>query len=196
MALDPNVMRRLNQAVESLPEGLRDHVRRVEAEALRLADKHGVDPERARVAALGHDLARAAGPDELLSLAAAWGPEPDDVERAAPILLHGPLSAYILRNHYHVDDEEVLAAAAWHTTARAGMSKLEKLLFIADKVEDDKVARQPGWRAVKELSETDLDAAVLRFLDVHIGRCLETGWRIHPRSVAARNELLGERPSP
>src|SRR3990172_7348793 len=97
-----DVVRRLRQAVEAMPEGLREHVLRVEQEALALAAAHGVDLERARVAALGHDLARAASEDELLALARGWGIEPDDVERGAPILLHGPLGARILRKHYHV----------------------------------------------------------------------------------------------
>ncbi len=173
-----------------MPNGLRDHVRRVEDEALRLAVAHGVDPDRARIAALGHDLARAASPSDLLALAALYGIEPDDVERAAPILLHGPVGAVILARHYHVDDAEVLDAARWHTTARPGMSVLEKVLFLADKVEEDKVRRRPAWAEVRDLTASELDAALLRFLDLQIEYALEKRWQIHPRTVLARNELL------
>ena len=61
----------LEGAVAELPRGLRDHVLRVVAEARRLAKRHGVDEERAEVAALGHDLLRAHRPAELLRLAEA-----------------------------------------------------------------------------------------------------------------------------
>ncbi len=188
--MDANVLRRLGQAVEAMPQGLRDHVRRVDDEALRLADAHGVDRERARIAALGHDLARAANPSDLLALASLYGIDPDNVERAAPILLHGAIGAAILAKHYHVDDTEVLDAARWHTTARPGMSVLEKVLFLADKVEEDKVRRRPAWAEVRELAAIDLNAALLRFLDLQIEYALEKRWQIHPRTVLARNELL------
>jgi len=185
-----DVEARLRRAVERLPEGLAEHVFRVEAAAVRLAEAHGVDPERARIAALGHDLARAETPEALLRLAVDSGIEPDETERGAPILLHGPVAARTLEMDYGLTDGEVLAAAAYHTTARAGMSRLEKIIFLADKVEEDKVRRRPEWAEVKDLAAMDLDAALLRFLDLQIERALSKGWRIHPRTVAARNELL------
>ncbi len=178
---------RLRAAVDSLPAGLRDHVLRVETEAVALAERQGIDPYRARVAALGHDLLRAERPERLLQLA---GVQADEVEQAAPILLHGPLAARLLRDHYDVDDEEALLAAARHTTAAPGMSMLEKVLFLADKVEEDKLRRRPQWREVRDLAQRDLDAALLRFLGLQIEYAIERGWRIHPRTILARNELL------
>jgi len=194
----PNLESRLREAVEALPMGLRDHVLRVEVEAVRLANKHGVDRERARLAALGHDLVRHKTAAELLALAIEHDLETNDVERAAPILIHGPLAARILATAYGLHDAEVLAAVDCHTTARAGMSPLEKVLFIADKVEPEKIERNPSWREVRDLAETDpstgsgqgLDRALLRWLDLHLEEAVRHAWPLHPRSVEARNELL------
>jgi predicted HD superfamily hydrolase involved in NAD metabolism len=153
---------------------LREHVLRVEAEALALAEKHGVDAQRAVIAALGHDLVRHVKGAELLALAEAYGLTPDAIETASPVLVHGPVAARMLARDYGLVDAEVLAGIDCHTTARAGMTALEKVLFVADKVEPGKLAHEPALGEVKELSAESLDAAVLKY----------------PRSLEARNELL------
>jgi predicted HD superfamily hydrolase involved in NAD metabolism len=184
------LLARLRAAVESMPSGLRDHVLRVEVEALRLAGRHGLDATRLRIAALGHDLARAEPDTRLLELAAAYGIEANSVEIASPILLHGLMGARILARDYGYSDSEVLDAVACHTTARPDMSALEKVLFIADKVEPAKVARKPALEEVRRLADSGLDAALLCFLDLHLIEAVARGWQVHPGTVAARNQLL------
>lgn len=182
--------RALRETVGGLPAGLRGHVLRVVDEACRLARRHGVDEERAALAALGHDILRARPPSDLLALAASMGVQPDPLEQAAPILLHGPLAARLMAERYGVADPDVLAAAAWHTTARAGMTPLEKVLFLADKVEPGKSRRSRARMAVRVLAEDDLNAALLMWLDQGLARSLRRRWALHPATVAARNELL------
>ncbi len=180
----------LREHIEGLPGGLRRHIEAVAAEARRLARLHGVDEERAALAAWTHDIVRATEPEELLRLARELGLNPNEVEEAAPILLHGPVAARLLGSRYGVEDEEVLAVARWHSTGRAGMSALEKVLFLADKVEPGKVAGRPDLEEVRRLAETDLDGAVLRYLDLQLVEAVRQGWPLHPDAVAARNELL------
>lgn len=182
--------RALRETVGGLPAGLRGHVLRVVDEACRLARRHGVDEERAALAALGHDILRARPPSDLLALAASMGVQPDPLEQAAPILLHGPLAARLMGERYGVADPDVLAAAAWHTTARPGMTPLEKVLFLADKVEPGKSRRSRARMAVRVLAEDDLNAALLMWLDQGLARSLRRRWALHPATVAARNELL------
>ncbi|MCH8026227.1 MAG: bis(5'-nucleosyl)-tetraphosphatase (symmetrical) YqeK [Chloroflexi bacterium] len=183
----------LEAAVAELPAGLRDHVLRVVAEARRLARIHGVDEERAVLAALGHDLARGKGPAELLELAKEAGIEPSFIERAEPILLHGGVSAWLMAERYGVADEEVLAAARYHTTARAGMAAIERLLYVADKIEPQKAQSDAALADAKRLADASLTDAMRRLLDRQVARALERGWPLHPDTVAARNELLPAR---
>ncbi|HEU0075901.1 MAG TPA: bis(5'-nucleosyl)-tetraphosphatase (symmetrical) YqeK [Dehalococcoidia bacterium] len=180
---------RLRVAVAELPDGLRAHIERVEAEAARLARLHGVDEDRARLAALGHDLVRHKGGAELLELATAYGLTPDEVERASPILVHGPVAAAMLLQDYGVEDADLVLGVDCHTTARAGMTALENVLFVADKVEPHKLMRDAALSEVKDLAEGDLDAGVLRYLDHYLDEAVRRGWRVHPRSVEARAEL-------
>ena len=67
MATVPGIAVRLRTAVEALPPKLRDHIRRVETEAMALSRLYGQDPERASIAALGHDLVRHKKDEEMLA---------------------------------------------------------------------------------------------------------------------------------
>jgi predicted HD superfamily hydrolase involved in NAD metabolism len=180
----------LKAHVEVLPRGLRRHIEGVVAEARRLARLHGVDEERAELVAWAHDVARANRPGELLRLARELGLSPSEVEEAAPVLLHGPVAARLLASRFGIEDKEVLAVARWHTTARAGMSALEKVLFLADKVEPGKSAGRADLEEVRLLAETDLDGAVLRYLDLQLLEAVRRGFALHADTVAARNELI------
>jgi nicotinate-nucleotide adenylyltransferase len=181
---------RLREAVSELPAGLQAHIERVEEEAVRLAALHGVEEERARLAALGHDLVRHKDGSTLLRLAEEYGLKPDEVEREAPILVHGPVAAAKLLHDYGVEDADLVLAVDGHTTARTGMSPLENVLFVADKVEPHKLAREPALEEVKARAEVDLDAAVLRYLEFNAGQAAMRGWQIHPRSMEARADLV------
>lgn len=190
MTVPDSIIFRLRGAVDRMPDGLRDHVVRVEFEAVALARRYGVDLDRVRLAVLGHDLARAESFERLFELCGEHGIVPDEVERMEPVLLHGPVAGSILKSEYGIDDVEVLAAATFHTTARPGMSRLEKVLFLADKIEEEKVRRRPEWARVRDLAPADLDAALRCFFDLHIEEAIARGWHLHPRTVTARNELL------
>jgi len=180
----------LEQAVDALPGGLREHVLRVVEEATRLARLHGIDEERAAIAALGHDLARGCSPAELLREAEALGIEAGPIERAEPILLHGPIGARWMAARYGIDDAEALAAARYHTTARAGMTALERLLFVADKIERYKAGRDAALAKARELADESLERAMRVILDRQVARAVEQGWALHPDTIAARNELV------
>ncbi len=183
----------LEGAVAELPRGLRDHVLRVVTEARRLAERYGIDEERAVVAALGHDLARALPPDELLRQAETAGLTPSDVERAEPVLFHGAISAWLMAERFGVDDADTLAAARYHTTARAGMSALERVIYVADKIEPEKAREDPALAEARRLADGSLEAAMRVLLNRHVSKALERGWPLHPDTVAARNELVAHR---
>ena len=181
----------LRRELERLPEEVRGHTERVLDEALRLAARHGGRLRRqVRVAALGHDLLRVTPREELLRLADEAGIEPNEAERVEPLLLHGPVAAGLLRERFGIVDAEVLDAVRYHTTGRAGMSDLEKIVFLADKTEPDELAHYPQWREVHALAQGDLDAAMLRALELYLERARREEWTVHPDVLAAREYFL------
>ena len=186
---------RFRAAAQALPPKLLGHTARVVSEARRLGalyDLHQneIDLDRLAAAAWGHDLYRAHDDAALLQLAAQWALPVSDVERAAPILLHGPVAAIIAEREWGIDDAEILDAIRWHTTAHPNFGSLGVTLFLADKLEPAKVAADPGLRPAQALAKIDPDAALVEFLERRTTRQLQSGEPVHPLSLETRNAAL------
>ncbi|MBI2887733.1 MAG: bis(5'-nucleosyl)-tetraphosphatase (symmetrical) YqeK [Chloroflexi bacterium] len=176
-----------------LPQGLLDHLERASVLAADLARRWGVDPERAALAGYLHDIARAEPLEALAARARSYGLTVHPVEEALPVLLHGPVGAAQARTELGIEDGEVLAAVAWHSTGRWGMGALEKAVFLADKLDPEKEGYYPGLERLPELAQRDLDGAVLRYLEWQVGHILAQSGLLHPAAIEARNWLLLQR---
>ncbi|MBI4498888.1 MAG: bis(5'-nucleosyl)-tetraphosphatase (symmetrical) YqeK [Chloroflexi bacterium] len=176
-----------------LPLAVLEHCQRVSATARTLARRFGVDEERAALAGLLHDVARAFSAQELLAAAVRYDLPVDPVAEQVPVLLHGPVGAAWVRQTLGMTDEEVLAAITWHSTGHAGMSALEKVVLLADKLEPEKGEHTTGLEQVAAAVQHDLDAALLAYFDWQIRHLLDRGALLHPATVLARNALLEER---
>lgn len=164
------------------------HTYRVLDTARILGVRYGADPTATSTAALLHDYAKAMKPAELLAEANRLGLAIDPVEMAQPHLLHGPVAAALLAEQGLVTDPDALAAIHYHTTGRAAMSLLEKIIWLADYIEPGRIF--PGVDAIRSEAEQSLDTALLHALENSIRYILERGWPLHPLSVHARNSLL------
>jgi predicted HD superfamily hydrolase involved in NAD metabolism len=111
------------------------HCVRVARSAELLAMRHGVSPEKARVAGLLHDLARLYTPDRLVAECRARNIAIDAFEAAHPVVLHAPLSAALAKELFGIRDPEITSAIARHTLAAPGMSPLDCIVYVADGVE-------------------------------------------------------------
>ena len=180
----------LRQQAQTLPDWLRGHLARVVAEGRRLAQIHEVDVARVQAAAWGHDLYRGHSDDQLLAAAVRFEIEPSPEQYAAPILLHGPVAARRAELEWDVVDADVLEAIHWHTTARPALSAVAQVVFVADKIEPDKVTADPGLAAIRTLANRDLHAATAALLERRIALDLATAAVIHPSSVEAHNHYM------
>ena len=159
------------------------HVVRVARMGERLAAAHGVDPLRARLAGMLHDLARLYSAERLLHECAERGMPIDAFERAHPVVLHARLGAELAREEYGVDDEGILSAIRKHTLADAVMSPLDAVVFLADGLEP---GRDFGDRAeLAALAFRDLDAAMRAVLLSSIAYLRRNGLAISPHTLAA-----------
>ena len=181
---------RFAERFASLPDKLKAHIFRTRDVGLELASRHGIDEERAELAILGHDVARAAKKNEILRQADRFQLPLLDVEQKAPITLHGPVGAELLRNDDGVDDEEILAAVRYHTTGNSGMTPLGLLVFISDKLEPRKIKSYPYQRELRHIANESLGQAVLEFLCRESALRLQQRRPVHPASVRAINSLL------
>ncbi|MCK9487557.1 MAG: bis(5'-nucleosyl)-tetraphosphatase (symmetrical) YqeK [Dehalococcoidia bacterium] len=176
---------------EELPPGLLAHVDRVVALADELASRWGLDVALARLMARAHDVSRHLDDQQWLARAEAYRLPVDAVERAAPVLLHGPVGAEDLRRRLGVTDERVLHAVRWHTTGHPHYTPEAWAMFVADKVEPHKVRHWPALAEVLRLAlEVGLPAAALRYLDLRLVQTVEAGLAVQPQAVLTRNDLL------
>ena len=163
------------------------HTLGVAEEAQRLATIWGADPNKAYLAGLIHDIAKELSGEETRKLLEESG-APDDIHKVS---VHGFLAAYIAKKDLGVDDEEVLAAAKYHTTGRVGMGLLEKIVYVADFTECGRP--YPQAKEVRQISEKDIDEAVLREADHVIKFIIDSGRVLCTSTVEVRNNFLLKR---
>lgn len=181
---------RIQRRVDALPSGLRDHIYRVRDIAKQLAPSYGIDPERAALGMLAHDVARALPDGELLHWAGEFGLPIGTVEREVPILLHGPVGAELLVKEDGLADASIHQAVYWHTTAHPDLDPLGKLVFLADKLDPQKFAAYPYQPILRQLAIEDLDKAILEFLSRETVSLVSKGVMVHPMVLETRNHLL------
>jgi HD superfamily phosphohydrolase YqeK len=112
------------------------------------------------------------------------------VERHAPVLLHGPVGAEILRQEEGLSDQSLYQAVYWHTTAHPSLDPVGKVVFLADKLDHQKLKRYPYQPYLRELALVNLDSAILEFLTRELIALTSQGQMVHPMVVEARNALL------
>ena len=162
------------------------HVLGTEQEAVRLAKQYGADVTKAQIAALLHDCTKKLNRDEQLALCAHYGIVPDPLERQTLKLLHAKTGAAVARDLIGVDDD-IYNAIYWHTTGKADMTVLEKVIYMADYVEPNRVF--DGVDDLRDAVHTDLDMGLLMGLQDSIEEMTERGNPVHYRTVEAKEYL-------
>lgn len=119
-------------ARQRLSAGRFGHVQRVAEIATRLAQRFAQDPDRARTAALAHDIDRELAPARLIAAIADWRVPVSALERRNPMLLHGPVAAARLRLRFGVEDVSVLTAVRHHTLGSPDLDAIGWILYVAD----------------------------------------------------------------
>lgn len=164
------------------------HSLEVAREARRLAEKYGADPAKAYTAGLLHDILKDTDGDAQLQILKDFGILQDDVEKQAPKLWHAHSGAVFLQYVLGVEDEDILTAVRYHTTARAGMSLLEKVLYLADFTSADR--DYPDVDEMRRRVEIGIAPAMEYALCYSINDLVAQKRAIHPDTVAAYNDMV------
>ena len=136
-----------------------NHTKGVMYTAGCLAMAHNESVERAMLAGLLHDCAKCLSTEDKIKKCQKYGFEISDIEYANPGLLHAKAGVVIAREKYDVEDEEVLHSIKVHTTGEPDMSKLDKIVFIADYIEPNRnLANRLDY--IREIAFKDLNTCV------------------------------------
>lgn len=163
------------------------HTLGCEKAARELAKRYGGDEEKAALAMLLHDITKNYSREEQLNLCEKYGIIPKDIEKTEWKMLHGRTAAAIARAEYHAP-EDVCHAIAYHTTGCADMSLLDKIVYMADYIEENRSFE--GVKTARKLATRNLDKALLYCFNSSLRDLLHRDKQIHMDTVAARNSLL------
>jgi len=154
--------------------------------AVALAKTHGANVEDAARAGILHDITKALGGREQLRLCEIYGMITDDFERQYTKLLHAPTAAAVAK-YVFGENDAVCEAIRWHTSGRAGMSTLEKIIYVADYMEPNRDF--PGVEELRRLAFTDLDAAMCMGLELTMEHLKRQGQPMGKASLDAWEDL-------
>ena len=170
-----------------MSENRYNHCVNVSKEAVKLAKRYGGDEEKAAVAGILHDITKEMPKEEQLQIMLDSGIILDDIQKNAPKLWHGISGSVYIKKHFGIEDEDILNAICYHTTGRAGMSLIEKIIYVADCVSADRTYQNVS--KLRKLSEKSLDSVIFEMTRITISGLAESGFPLHRDTVDAYNQL-------
>lgn len=164
-----------------------EHTVRVARCADVLAQRHGLDAGKARLAGMLHDLARLYPATRLISECELRSMPISSFERANPLVLHARLGASIAQEAFGVHDPDVLSAIAKHTVGDEAMSPLDCAVYLADGLEP---ARDfPHRRELWDAALRDLDEGMRGVLRSTLRYLVRKGIPVAPQTVGAARQF-------
>lgn len=154
-----------------------EHTMLVAREAVMLAHRYGVDAKKARLAGMLHDCMKINHHD-LIEYAHVHGYVLSQKELDYPFTIHGRLGAESAREEFGVRNEEILNAIRHHTIGSTNMSALDKIIFIADKIELSR--NYKGVEELRAIAYRDIDSAVIAIMKNSAQFAIARGSRVHP----------------
>ena len=169
-----------------------EHTLGVAFTAASLAMRYGADVKQAQVAGLLHDCAKCMTNEERLSICKKNKLEVTPVEKANPFLLHAKVGAFLAKEKYGIQDEEILSAVRCHSTGRPNMPLLEKIVFTADYIEPSRKTA-PNLDEVRTMAFQNLDIALCKILSDTLNYLDTVDQEIDPMTKETYHYYNGER---
>lgn len=188
-------LRHYHKKVKMLQKkGRYKHTLGVILQGQRLAKYYKVDRYKTYVACLFHDYAKNIGLENMISLCKEHNLLPEDPKDWNKGLLHSTASRILIKQHFGIEDEDILNAVDNHTTGRANMSLLEKIVFVADYIDPYRPIPNKEWFFQQSLE--NIDKAVFHISREKIEFILYKKAYFSPKSLETYNfyqEQIGNR---
>lgn len=167
--LDNNVINYINENGLYIIERLRfnldpigvQHSLNVAQMAIKLAQIHDVNPQKAKIAALYHDLCKQWSKTKMIKYLSQY--DKTILLKPWPVW-HGYVAALYIKHHYQINDEAIINAVAKHTTGGITMNNLELVVLLADKIAAERT--QPGVVLLRDLAFKNLTKAFILYLQI------------------------------
>lgn len=163
------------------------HVLGVAETAMKYAKLYGADIEKAEIAGLLHDCTKDYDYETQLKLLETYGCPARDEDKTKPII-HSVTAPVSAKYDFGIDDKEILNALRYHTTGRAGMTLLDKIIYVADFTEPTRDYSDVDF--YREKAEKDLDEALFLGMKWIIRDKIDNDRFLHPDSIKMFNSML------
>lgn len=173
---------------DHLKESRFEHSLRVMEYSIKLAKIHGVDEYKAEIAGLLHDCGKWISKEDMIRRLEKSKIRLEDELAVDFNLVHALLGEVIAREEFGIYDNDVLDAIKFHITGRSNMSDLEKVVFLADKLEP--MRDYPRVDEFREYAKTNMDKAILEVMNDTIKLLIDKREYISHDTIDARNDLL------
>ena len=170
-------------AKRNLSEKRYTHTVNVARLAKKLAVWYGADPQKAEIAGLLHDICKEKPKQELLQMLHEHAIMTDNAEKKPTGVWHAAAAMVYLKEELDIQDEEILGAVRWHTSGHAGMTLLEKIIYMADMCSEERTYQEVD--ELRQILEQDLDRAFIKALSYSLRWLKEEKRPIDPDSAAA-----------
>ena len=177
----------LEKMVELLPEKRLTHCLGVERAAMELAQRFGVDVEKAGLAGLLHDYAKKLSDQEFLNLIDRYQLDPD-LKKWGNNVWHGMVGIYKIKEDLDLKDPEILRAIEIHTVGASQMTDLDKVIYVADYIEHNRVF--PGVDQAREIASLSLNKAVAYETARTVEHLAHQGFPIYPQTLETYNAYV------
>ena len=164
------------------------HSEGVVKRAAEYAKIYGVDEKIVKLVAIAHDIAKELTEEEALDFIDKYNIQLDDIEKLNKSLLHAKIGACICQNEFGFESDMV-NAIKYHTTGRANMSMLEKIVYLADATEEN---RNYDYNEYVETIKTNIDEGMVKVSSWVIVSLVERNRMIHLDSIKCYNYYMGK----
>lgn len=164
------------------------HSVNVSATAFELAKLYEADEEKAKLAGILHDCCKEIPKEEMLQIIIDGGIILDDIEKNSDKLWHSIAGACYVRDVLKIDDTDIFNSIKYHTTGRANMSILEKIIFTADFISEERA--YDGVEIMREKAFKDIDDAMLYGLQFTISDLSKRKLVIHSNAINCYNDIV------
>lgn len=166
------------------------HSLNVADSAVMLAELNGGDTEKAYICGLLHDVEKNSPFEEQQKYMMQLGEPLPEAVLLNKKLWHAPAGACFIRDELGIVDEDMVHAIKYHTTGKAGMSLLEKTIYVADFISAER--DYEGVEDVRRTAYEDLDEAILIGAQFTLISLLERYRKINNDTLAMYNEMAGK----
>jgi predicted HD superfamily hydrolase involved in NAD metabolism len=149
--------------IHNYPE-IAEHSIRVGYESKRLAGEFDLDEDSAAISGFLHDISVVFPINKRIRVSKELGIDVLPEEETFPLIVHQKISKVMAKEIFDIDDELILSAIGCHTTLRANSTKLDRVLFVADKIEWDQKGTPPYIEELKEQLNISLEHGAFAYI--------------------------------